>query len=335
MILSIALPATIFVALLKVEIRLSLFYLPLFALLINLALFFLVKYSMRWFGLQPDSADGRTVSMLFPSLAPGLSCFPFIMEYGSESALAFAALADVGNKVFVLVILYLLAMQWYFQRNESAGSVSRQARIKGLLLSLVKEPVNLAILAALLLLNLGWDMNSLPLALQDPIQRMSLLMTPLVLLFIGMAVRIDWNQFRILGKILVFRSALGFLLSGLILLLFPAEISVALALVFAAFPQSAASFWPFAHMSIVHDSEKDSPDPTFNVDLALNFLALSLPFSTVIILSIAVFPGYFLQPFYILPLGCLLLLSLLIPKLFPKLRIKWPALVLAQEDAAE
>ncbi len=334
LILAIALPATIFVALLKVEFNPSLFYLPLFALLINGALFFLIKWGMPWFGLNANSKDGRTVNMLFASLAPGLSCFPFLMEYGTEESLAFAALADVGNKVFVLVILYLIAMKWHFQQQQSEAQ-SKSSRLKGLVLSLVKEPVNLAIIVALIMLNIGWNIHSLPTFLQDPIQRMSLLMTPMVLMFIGMAVKIDLKQFKTIGILLVFRSALGFLLSGLFLLFFPAGISAALALVLVAFPQSAASFWPFAHMSVISDNEADRKHKTFNVDLALNFLALSLPFSIVVILSISVFPGFFTSASHTLLIGACLLLSLIIPKVLNQIRNKVRAISIPKKKTAE
>ena len=55
--------------------------------------------------------------MLLPSLAPGLSCFPFIIVYLGDEYLALAALADVGNKIFVLILLYMLAMHWYHLRS--------------------------------------------------------------------------------------------------------------------------------------------------------------------------------------------------------------------------
>lgn len=316
LILSIALPATIFVALLKIEFEASLFYLPVFALLVNGLLFFLAKYSLPWFRIDPHSQRGRTITLLFPSLAPGLSCFPFIMEYGSEEALAMAALADVGNKVFVLVILYLVAMHWYFQLNTTSQEENKSSsRLKQLLLSLVKEPVNLAIILALGLLYIGWDLESLPIFLQEPVSRMSLLMTPMVLLFIGMAVKIDLRQFRTIGVLLLYRCALTFLISGLCLLFIPIELSLAMTLVLVVFPQSAVSFWPFAHMSVISETEKGS-EKTFDIDLALNFLALSLPFSTILILSISVFPGVFMSGINLLLIALGLLTALLIPRLF-------------------
>jgi len=322
LILSIALPATIFIALLKIEFTASLFYLPVFALLLNVLLYILIRYSLPWFQIDPDSQRGRTLALLFPSLAPGLSCFPFIMEYGSEAALAMAALADVGNKVFVLVILYLIAMRWYFGNSPAARPRSSKSRLKLLLLSLVKEPVNLAILLAIGLLYAGWNLESLPLFLQDPVRKMSALMTPMVLLFIGMAISIDLRQFRAIGKLLLYRSALTFLISGLFLLLFPVPLSMPLILVVVAFPQSAVSFWPFAHMSVVSESEADGATSTFDLKLALNFLALSLPFSTILVLCISVFPKVFLQGGNLLLIALGLFLLLLIPRIWQTVLIK-------------
>lgn len=317
-ILSIALPATIFIALLKIEFETSLFYLPIFALAVNGLLFYLAKISMPWFDISPESKASRTITLLFPSLAPGLSCFPFIMEYGSEDALALAALADVGNKVFVLIILYMVAMHWHFTIQKTQNTNSK-SKIKQLLLSLIKEPVNLAIVLALILLYAGWDLESLPVFLQEPVSRMSLLMTPMVLLFIGMAVKIDLRQFRTIGILLLYRSALAFLISGLFLLIFPMEISFAMTLVIVALPQSAVSFWPFAHMSVISETEKEE-QKTFDIDLALNFLALSLPFSSILILGISVFPGVFLVGTHLIYIAMSIILLILIPKLVSLLK---------------
>lgn len=325
LILSIALPATIFIALLKIEFEASLFYLPIFALFVNGLLFFLAKYSLPWFKIDPKSKQGRTITLLFPSLAPGLSCFPFIMEYGSEDALAMAALADVGNKVFVLVILYLVAMHWYFKLNTTNPEENKSSsRLKQLLLSLVKEPVNLAIILAIILLYIGWDLESLPVFLQEPVSRMSLLMTPMVLLFIGMAVKIDLRQFRTIGVLLLYRAALAFLISGLFLLFLPMELSLAMSLVLVAFPQSAVSFWPFAHMSVISETEKGA-SKTFDIDLALNFLALSLPFSTILILSISVFPSVFMSGTNLILIAAGLLMVLIVPRLISLLSKKFRA----------
>lgn len=325
LILSIALPAMIFVALLKIKIEPSLVYLPFIALGINFLMFFIAKWSMPLFGIDKNSKDARTWMMLMPSLAPGLSCFPFLIEYASEESLALAALADVGNKIFVLIVLYLLAMRWYY-RIQDLEKQSSGEKVKNLLLSLIKEPVNAVIIIAIVMLAFGLNLASLPAFLQDSISRMSLLMTPMVLLFIGMAVKIDWQQFRKIGMLLVFRSACAFLISAVLLFILPASVPVAMLIVAVAFPQSATSFWPFAHISAVSDAEGDQKK-TFNSELALNILALSLPFSTVIILSICSLQSFFLNPIYLLLVGSALLIIAILPRIVSQLKTRGKLLV--------
>jgi len=125
-ILNLALPATIFIALLKIEVKLDLLFLPVIALVVNILLMGGAWLSIYIMGGDRKSTASRSIMMLFPSFAPGLSCFPFLMEYFSDETLASAALADVGNKVFVLILLYLLAMHWYYrkQRTDSATALS-------------------------------------------------------------------------------------------------------------------------------------------------------------------------------------------------------------------
>ena len=116
LILSIALPATIFIALLKIRVEAELLVLPLMALGFNLIMFAIGYFIIPLLNIEAKSSAHRTLMMLFPSLAPGLSCFPFLVEYLGDESLAWAALADVGNKVFGLIILYIIAMNWYYRR---------------------------------------------------------------------------------------------------------------------------------------------------------------------------------------------------------------------------
>ena len=83
LILSIALPATIFIALLKIEVDTSLLYLPLGALVFNLLFLSIAFKGLPLLGFDKGGSSYRTMLMLLPSLAPGLSCFPFI-QVGSN-----------------------------------------------------------------------------------------------------------------------------------------------------------------------------------------------------------------------------------------------------------
>lgn len=321
LILSVALPAMIFVALLKIKVEPALFFLPLMALGFNLIMLGAGKFLLPLFGIDPDSPTFRTYWLLIPSLAPGLSCFPFVIEYLGEESLAHAALADVGNKVFGLILLYLLAMHLFYRvsaSEEADRSVSLWEKVKGLLLNLLKEPINVVIVVGLTMLGFGLNLESMPFFLQDPILRISAMMTPLVLIFIGMAVRFNRQQFGQIFNLLVFRAGLAFCLSALLISVAPITAPAAL-LLMVVFPQSSASFWPFAHMSAVSSLEGEQPR-TFNLELALNVLALSLPFSTVIILTVCSVGTFFTRPLSLWAIGGSLLLATLLPAVVRRLR---------------
>ncbi|RAI85814.1 AEC family transporter [Algoriphagus yeomjeoni] len=315
-ILNIALPAMIFVALLKIEINPDLLILPVLALIFNIVMIIITKFSLPFFGIKADSPAMRTLMLLLPSLAPGLTCFPFIVEYLGDDVLAWAALADIGNKLFVLVLAYLLAMSWYY-KNQKIKAKSNGQKVKELLLAMVSEPINLVILVAIGLLSFGLHMESMPAFLSSSILMMKDMMTPLVLIFIGIAVVFKWDQLRMIASILTFRAGFTFLLSGLFIWLvpMPSEAAVLLAVVF---PQSAVSFWPFAHMSAVrkleYENDAQKENPTFDLDLGINVLAVSMPFSTLLILGVFTSGSYFTAPLHILSIGGMLVGAALIPK---------------------
>ncbi|WP_158975433.1 permease [Cellulophaga sp. L1A9] len=314
LILSVALPAVIFVALLKIKLESSLLIFPVLALVFNLLMLFASKYYLSKTLPSGDNARKRTIMMLLPSLAPGLSCFPFIAVYLGDDYLALAALADVGNKIFVLILLYMLAMHWYNLRSIKDAKASMKNKLKGLVISLINEPINLVMIAALILLALGLNLSSLPSFLGNTITSLSTIMAPLVLLFIGMAVRINASEFSLILKLLARRAGITFLLSALFVFLFPA-LGASMILFLIVFPQSSCSFWPFAHMSAIAGlEEKDKQTkPTFDIDFAVNVLACSLPFSTLLIIGVFSFSEFFIHPMIILISGITLLVLSYIP----------------------
>ncbi|WP_257212809.1 hypothetical protein [Maribacter sp. 4U21] len=137
-ILNLALPATIFLALIGVKIDSALLSLPFLALMLNMILFLVFPYLIPLTGIAKNSPQYRTARLLVPSLAPGLSCFPFVIEFLGDDYLAKAAMADLGNKVFVLIILYLVAMNWYY-RKRAVKTTSNTKKIKSLVLAMISE----------------------------------------------------------------------------------------------------------------------------------------------------------------------------------------------------
>lgn len=321
LILSIALPATIFVALLKIELKTSLLIFPLLALAFNFLMALASKYVLSSTLPRHEDAKKRTLMMLLPSLAPGLSCFPFIIVYLGDEYLALAALADVGNKVFVLILLYMLAMHWYHARAVKDLVTTTSSKLKGLFISMLNEPINLVIIIALVLLGFGITISSFPGFLGNTITKMSLIMTPLVLLFIGMAVRIKFKEFGLIFSILIRRAGITFVLSAFFVFLFPA-LGASMILLVVVFPQSACSFWPFAHMSAISAMEEkdEQQKPSFDIDFGVNILACSLPFSTILIMAIFSFSDFFVDPIVLLIAGVIMVSSSFIPYFIHKLK---------------
>ncbi len=321
LILSVALPATIFVALLKIELKGSLLIFPLMALVFNFIMAIATKYLLASSLPKNEGAKKRTLTMLLPSLAPGLSCFPFIIVYLGDEYLALAALADVGNKIFVLILLYMLGMHWYHARAVKDLVATTSSKLKGLFLSMLNEPINLVIIVALVLLGIGLSLSSFPEFLENTIVKMSLIMTPLVLLFIGMAVRIKFREFGFIFSLLMRRAGITFLLSAIFVFLFPA-LAAPMILFIVVFPQSACSFWPFAHMSAVSTLEEkdEQKKPTFDINFAVNILACSMPFSTILIISIFSFSDFFVNPVVLTVTGIIMVAVTYIPYLITKLK---------------
>ena len=316
LILTVALPSTIFVALMGVEINANMLVLPVLALVFNFIIYFLTPTVLKVVGIEPESAKGRTLKLLLPSLAPGLSCFPFILEYLGEKSLADAALADVGNKFFVLIFLYVMAMNMYYAIHGSATKGSK-GKLKELMISLVSEPINLVILVAIGLLALGLNFENLPVFLGDMFSRLSLIMTPLVLFFIGIAVKLRKESLWPILNVLFVRAGITLLISTAAILLMGIQ-NTSTILLAIVFPLSSCSFWPFAHLSAFSKKE-DGTGKTFDSEYAILVLALSLPISTVLILGILSSGEFFANPLVTATSGLILLGFVLIVQLVRRL----------------
>ena len=320
-ILNLALPATIFIALLGITIDGALVSLPFMALSLNLILFIVFPYLIPFTGIGRDNPNYRTAKLLVPSLAPGLSCFPFILEFLGQESLAKAAMADLGNKVFVLIVLYVIAMNWFY-RKKSSIRTSRSSKLKSLIITMVCEPVNLFICMALALVFFGLTMESLPVFINDALSRLSFIMTPLVLLYIGLAVSIKTKQFIKLASLLLLRAGFVAVLCGLFVFIANIKAQTDI-LVLLSFGLSACSFWPFSHISLIDAQEKDVPleQRTFSTSFAINILALSFPLSTLLILAILSSGSLFSSAIPILILGGTLMAVGMVPYLAITLKL--------------
>ncbi|SFB68537.1 hypothetical protein SAMN04487891_101383 [Flagellimonas taeanensis] len=308
-ILNLALPATIFIALLGIKVEPHLLILPLLALGLNLLLFLAMPFILPVMGIGRGTPEFRTAKLLVPSLAPGLSSFPFILEFLGEDYLAKAAMSDLGNKVFVLFFLYLVAMNWHYGL-QSNGKKNEGKKLGPLIRAMVSEPVNIFIGVALVLLAFGMSMDSLPFFLSETLEKLSLIMTPLVLLFIGLAVKIKRKQFFQIFSLLCTRAGLVLLISGIFILISGIQAQNEILLILA-FGLSACSFWPYAHIAAVDsmEMEVEPQKKTFSSSFGVAVLALSFPLSTMLILAV-LNSGSFFEHSYTILLVALLLLAI-------------------------
>lgn len=324
MVLTVALPSMIFIALMNINIDSKMLMVPLFTIIFNFFIFFLTPFALPLFGIEKNSSTGRTFIMLMPSLAPGLSCFPFVAEFLGDSSVAIGALADVGNKFFVLIFLYLVALNM-FLKNTNSKEQKVSEKLKSLLISLLKEPINIVIFVAIVLLSFGLNYGSLPKVITGVLDKTSSMMTPLILLFIGLAVQLKKGIKRVVLSMLSFRAGVTLIFSTAFIALFKIE-DPTMALIAIAIPQSSASFWPFAHISLFNLKEASMEVPivkrTFNLEQAVLILAFSLPFSTIMILGILSTGKTFLNPLVSVGVGIgLIAIGLIInivSKLFEK-----------------
>lgn len=320
-VLSVALPSTIFIALMKIHLDVSMLIVPVITLAFGFFMYWISPFAVAAFGVNKNSPAGRTMALLLPSLAPGLSSFPFIIEFLGDESLALAAMADIGNKFFVLIFLYVIAMNM-FLKNTNAGKTNIKEKIKSLLISLIKEPINIILVVAIALLSMGWNYNTLPSVITGVFDKTSALMTPLVLIFIGLAVKLKQKNKGVVFSILLFRAGISMVFSALLINI-TGLTDTNMVLLATVIPLSSVSFWPFAHISLFNakEDEMDLPNDkrTFDVELALMVLAISLPLSTGLILGILSAGSYFAEAWKILLLGTGLMALGIIPYAVSKL----------------
>ena len=302
LILTVALPAVIFSALLKIDLTVSSLYLPLLVLSFNFLIFLSVRHilpALVWKDIPQN--DLRTLTLMLPSLAPYLSCFPFISEFSNESTLGLAAIADTGNKIFILIFLYFLAMYWSCSKQTFGKNKSYKKFIEILL-----QPINLTIIVALTASLFGIKLTTLPIYFQDSLAYLRNLLTPTILIFIGLAVKVKGKDLQLILGLLLARSAITFMLSAILISLLNLDLSTALLVV--TFPQSSCSFIPYAQMNIfadVHDKSKK----IFNPGLALSLLAISLPFSSFTIVTIYSSGDFFTSPLNLFKVSAIALIA--------------------------
>jgi malate permease and related proteins len=299
-ILNVALPATIFLSTIEIDTQLDLIVLPSFALVVNLCLMLAGMGIARLLLRSTQTQQARALILLFPSLAPGLTVYPFVEQFLGRQGLAWVALADMGNKLFVLVGLYAIAMVWFQQMSAPVeGKVQPKATVQWRAIAhfLFTEPVNGALVLGLLLASFHLKAADLPLAAIDAVQKFSLCATPLILFYVGVSLNLKKLQFGRLLLILIARAGIGFVISAAAIVILKPTSLEAIAL-FISLPQASCSLWPLLHATKINQ-QADSALPFFDMDFATALLALSFPFSILVLLVIFMSGEFFYSPLHL------------------------------------
>jgi hypothetical protein len=176
-------------------------------------------------------------------------------------------------------------------------------------------------LLAIIFLSFGINMKSMPTIVSELFNRASSLMTPLVLIYIGLAVQFKEGKIKLVSSILLFRAGITLLFSVLIINIFNIT-NTNLILLAVVVPLSSCSFWPFAHISGINLKEDDkglSKDrKTFDMNLAVLILAFSLPLSTILVMGILASGEFFAHTSTLLITGLILTGLGLAPHLLKK-----------------
>jgi malate permease and related proteins len=290
-ILTAALPATIFLSTIEINTNLDLFLLPTFALCVN---FYLLILGILFTPLVLEKnriPQARSLILMFPSLAPGLTVYPFIEQFVGKQGLAWAALADMGNKFFVLIGLYVFAYLWVARSHQQNSKIQWAELSK----FLIAEPVNIAIVLGMILATFGLNAETLPVVLVSTIQKIAICSTPMILLYVGISLKLKLSQASQILAILLGRAGAGFLLSGCaIALLQPGSIEATA--LFVALPQASCSLWALLHISKINEL---SDEPFFDLDFATAMLAMSMPFSVITLLCVFSADRFFYSPIHL------------------------------------
>ncbi|MGF1528636.1 MAG: hypothetical protein ACFCBW_17840, partial [Candidatus Competibacterales bacterium] len=270
---------------------------------------------LRLLDVAPHSPRYCTSAMMLASLAPGVSCFPFVASALGDEALARVAVADLGNKLFVLVVLYLVALRLLSIGGTAVWRLLTPGRLWALGRKFVVEPINGFVLIAVALQALGLGYAAVPAVGRHLLETMAQLLLPLAMIFIGLCLRLKSGDGLVILWILLLRAGVAFLISAALLAAVPLD--PLSALVTVALLQSACSFWPLTHIDFIQGkmaqasadaNNRNTQTTNFDHDHAMGLLAISMPFSSAIVVAVLLHKDAIVHPPIQAVLGSSLLL---------------------------
>ena len=306
-ILNAALPITIFISLISIKIDNKYLLYPIYSLIFNLLILTISPIILKISGLK-NVQKKKTLTLLLPSFAPGLSSFAIINEFLGYNSLAEASIIDVGNKIFVLLILFFIAIR-YHKKNRKIDLDDGENKIGSIFKNFLYEPINIVIIVALIFFLTNNSIIDIPNLIVSFFNVIKRTLAPAVFIFVGLSILLEKKYFFEIIPILMIRAGICLLLALSIILIGDLKINDK-SILYIILSLSSVSFWPFSHMTFIEKLEKKLPkqEKTFDLKYALIFLAYSLPFSTIIILSLFFKKTILYEPINLLTISFLLIM---------------------------
>ena len=111
------------------------------------------------------------------------------------------------------------------------------------LIDVLLQPINLSIIIALTASLLGISLETIPVYFQESLAYLSDLLTPTIMIFIGLAVKVKGKDLKLILGLLLWRSAIAFILSALLISLYNFN-SLGVILLVVAFPKVPVALFP-------------------------------------------------------------------------------------------
>ena len=231
----------------------------------------------------------RTAAMQLGTMAPAASVFSFTREFVGAKYVGFAALADVPNKIYSLLLIPR-AMRY---RASIIGEKKKQKLSKKQTMkSIISDPFNLAIGCGLGLAAMRCPLSNLGF-FGRAITNLAQTQTAILFLLIGLKLKVgkgendENNSFRLCLRLLLARHGFVGLFVSLFMAVFlrqPLEASAASKLALVLSSNAACSIICFGQMTKVVSSAMSSKEiqssdsnTFYDLDLAFDIIAISYP----------------------------------------------------------
>ncbi len=195
LVLFVALPAYAFVSVAEIDLKLKYLCLPLVAIGTYLIIWAVSFFIGKRMGLDRRRLGSFVVGSLIVNIAFAI---PFILSVYGEEGLAYASLYNLGNGVMTFSFTYFLAVRFGMEGDKKIP----WGKIFGL------PPV------WALFLGLFWNVAHVPMpgALSDWTKMLGTLITPLVMLSLGIYFKPRLQAIRHIIPAMIIRSGVGFII---------------------------------------------------------------------------------------------------------------------------